>query len=370
MNDPANIFNFGAGPAMMPTSVLEQLAEDIINYKTTGMSVAELSHRAKEYMEIFADTRDSFKELLNVPDDYEIIFTSGGASSEFGNIVRNLMSADDIAAYINTGYWSNMAFKTAKKFQDDGLVGLIADIDGLDKKNGLVSLRKISIEEFTPNPAYAHITANETIGGIQYQKFPDTGYAPLVADMSSELFTREFDFSDFGLVYACAQKNFGFAGFSVVITKKKILREVLPGTLDIENYAKLAENDSAINTPATVAVYTAGLVADYIKEKGGVREMASQAKKRSSLIYEVIDNSNGFYKNPVHPDVRSKVNIPFILPEELKSEFEKEAADNGLLTLGGHRSIGGLRASMYIGMPIKGAERLAEFMIYFADKKR
>lgn len=370
VDKPRTIFTFSAGPSMMPKSVLEQLAQDIIDYNDTGMSIAELSHRSSYYKdEIFPSTRNAFKELLNVSDDYEIIFISGGASFEFGNILRNLMKKCDLAQYINIGNWSKKAHDTAKVFENDGLVKRIESIDGLQKIDGLVAIRQILPTEINPDSAYVYITANETIAGIQYLSFPDTGKVPLVADMSSEIFTREFDMDDFGAVYACGQKNFGFAGFSVVIVRKELLGEVLAGTTDVQNYKKLAENDSAINTPPTVAVYTAGLIADYIKKMGGVKAMARDADAKSGLIYGLIDNSDNFYSNPVHPEVRSKINIPFILSnKDFEELFKKEAAIEGLFTLGGHRSVGGLRASMYIGMPYEGAEKLASFMQHFAEK--
>jgi len=276
------------------------------------------------------------------------------------------MPEKDIAYYIDTGYWSKKAFETAKKFQEDGLIDLVVDSDGLDLVNSLVGLRKINPKEFDSRAAFVHITTNETIGGVQYQEFPDVG-VPLVVDMSSELFTRDFDVSDNALIYACGQKNFGFAGFSVVIADKDLLGDVLPGTLDVENYKLLLENDSALNTPPTVAVYTAGLMAEWIKEPGGVEAMETLAETRSGMVYDVIDR--GFYTNPVHPNFRSKLNIPFMLPnKDLEDRFKEEAAKEGLLTLGGHRSIGGLRASMYVGMPIEGTEALAGFMENFTNK--
>jgi phosphoserine aminotransferase len=370
-----SVFTFSPGPAIMPNSVLEQLAESIIDYNGTGISIAEVSHRSREYIGgdsiggIFPHTRTAFKELLNVPDNYEIIFIGGGASSEFGNIVRNLVPKGGLAQYINTGNWSQQAYSTAKVFEDGGLVQRIESIGGIEEIDDLKTLRQIPPGEINPDAAFVHITPNETIGGIQYQTFPNTGKVPLVADMSSEIFTREFGINDFGAVYACAQKNFGLPNLSVVIIRKDLLGDVLPGTIPVEDYKTLAEKYSAINTPPVVEIYTAGLIAGYIKEQGGVEEMARQADERSGLVYRAIDKSNGFYISPVQPEVRSKLNIPFLLKDKsLEDTFKQEAKNEGLLELGGHRSVGGLRASMYVGMQIKGAEMLAHFMQHFAVK--
>jgi len=364
------VFTFSAGPAMLPDIVLKELAQGILNYNGTGISVAELSHRGVDYKdEIFPSTRAAFNKLLNVPEDYETIFSAGGATFEFGNIIRNLMQGPDLAQYIDTGYWSKQAHGIAKKFKKDGLVQRIESINGLEEVNGLSNLRHIKPEEINENAAFVYICANETIGGVQYQKFPDTGNIPLVADMSSEMFTRVFDINNFGVVFACGQKNFGFAGFSVVIVRKDLIGKVLPGTIDVQDYKQLADKASAINTPPTVAIYTAGLIADYIQEGGGVEAMARQADYRSGLIYNVIDGSDGFYKSPVHSEVRSKLNIPFLLKDgSLEDAFKQEARKEGLLELEGHRSVGGLRASMYIGMPDIGAEKLAGLMQHFAQK--
>lgn len=371
-------YTFSAGPAMMPKPVLEKLANAILDYEGKGISLAELSHRDTDYKDyIFPAAKQAFKDLLSVPDDYEIIFTAGGASSEFGNVVRNLVPEKGVAQYIDTGNWSDQAFRTAEIFEVARLVRKIESIDGLQDIEGLKAINIPDRATFDPDAAFVHITANETIGGIQYPigfPFGNISYSYLVADMSSEFLTRPFNMKDFGMVYAAGQKNIGLAGFSVVIVRKELLQGVLPGTIDVENYKKLAENDSAINTPPTVAVYIALLMAEYVRDNGGVHGMALASREKTDLVYNVIDASKGFYVSPIHPKFRSIQNIPFLFGDkenqkELEKEFKQEAAKNDLLTLGGHRSVGGLRASIYIGMPYEGAELLATFMKDFAERK-
>ena len=356
------IYNFSAGPAVLPKEVLQQAQAELPDWHGSGMSVMEMSHRGKEYMSIQADAEKDLRELMGIPANYKVLFLQGGASQQFSMIPMNLLRGKKSADYVNTGEWSKKAISEAKKF---GAVNVVAT--GADKNFSYIPA--FNTWQRDPEAAYLHFTPNETIGGVEFNWLPDSGAVPLVADMSSNILSRPIDVSKYGLIYAGAQKNIGPAGLVVVIVREDLIGQVLPGTPTMLDYKTHAENDSMYNTPPTYGIYIAGLVFQWLKRNGGIAQMEKTNIAKANLVYGAIDASNGFYNCPVAKSDRSRMNIPFTLKDAaLDGDFLKQAEARGLLQLKGHRSVGGMRASIYNAMPLAGVQALANFMNEFAKQ--
>ena len=352
------IFNFSAGPATLPQAVLEQARDELVNWRGSGMSVMEMSHRGKEYMSIHAEAEADLRELLGIPASYKVLFLQGGASSQFAMVPMNLLRGKTSADYLNTGEWSKKAIKEAKKFAD---VNIVASSE--DKKFTYAPAQ--NAWQLDPNAAYVHYTPNETIGGVEIFWTPETGNVPLVADMSSNILSRPVDVAKFGLIYAGAQKNIGPAGLTIVIVREDLLGETLKGTPTMFDYKIAADNDSMYNTPPTFAIYIAGLVFKWLRAKGGLAAMEKENIAKAALLYDFLDTSE-FFISPVARENRSRMNVPFTLKNtDLDEEFLKRAKARGMIQLKGHRSVGGMRASIYNAMPIEGVKTLVELMREF-----
>ena len=351
-------FNFSAGPAMLPTAVLEKAQQEMSDWNGTGMSIMEMSHRGKEFMGVAAAAEADLRELMNISDDYSVLFLQGGASAQFAMVPMNLVHDKTSVDYVNTGAWSKKAIAEAKQYAKVNLVASseasnFSDIPAFDDWN------------LDSKAAYFHYTPNETIGGVEFHWVPETGNVPIVADMSSTILSRPIDVNKFGVIYAGAQKNIGPAGLTIAIVRKDLMGKTLTNTPSIFDYKKVADNDSMLNTPPTYAWYLAGLVFAWLKEQGGLTAMAEINKRKSGKLYAAIDNSD-FYANPVAKDCRSWMNVPFTLADaELDKKFLELAEQRGLKTLKGHRSVGGMRASIYNAMPEEGVDALVDFMAEF-----
>ena len=356
------VFNFSAGPAALPLEVLQQAQAELVNWHGSGMSVMEMSHRGKEYMSIQADAEADLRELMGIPANYKVLFLQGGASLQFAMVPMNLLRGKPSADYLNTGEWSKKAIKEAKKY---GAVNVVASSE--DKNFTYAPAQ--SAWKLDPNAAYVHITQNETIGGVELFWTPEIGDVPLVSDMSSTILSRPIDVSKFGLIYAGAQKNIGPAGLTIVIVREDLLGQTVAGTPTMMDYQIQAENDSMYNTPPTYAVYIAGLVFKMLKAKGGLAAMEQHNRAKAKILYDVLDASS-FFNSPVARENRSLMNIPFTLKNaELDEEFLKGAKARGMIQLKGHRSVGGMRASIYNAMPIEGVQALADYMKEFEKTK-
>jgi phosphoserine aminotransferase len=354
----ADVFNFSAGPAMLPRPVLEQARDELLDWHGTGMSVMEMSHRSKEYLGIAAQAEADLRSLLGIPDNYKVLFLQGGATSQFAMVPMNLLRGKARADYINTGAWSKKAIAEAQRYCAVNVAASAAD----SKFNTIPDRAGWQLDAAA---AYVHYTPNETIGGVEFHSIPDTGGVPLVADMSSTILSRPFDVSRYGLIYAGAQKNIGPAGLTVVIVRDDLIGETLPGTPTMFDYKAHADNDSMLNTPPTFGWYLAGLVFAWLQQQGGLSAMAERNRRKAQLLYGAIDAS-AFYHSPVAPDCRSWMNIPFTLTDAaLDADFLAAARAVGLLNLKGHRSVGGMRASIYNAMPEAGVAALVEFMAEF-----
>lgn len=319
------------------------------------MSVMEMSHRGKEFMGIIAKTEADFRELLNIPSNYKVLFLQGGATTQFAAIPMNLLRGKKSADYVNTGEWAKKAIKEAKKY------GTVTIVASSEDKNFMYAPKQ-SQWKLDPNAAYVHFTPNETIQGVEFNWVPQTGNVPLVADMSSNILSRPIDVTQYGLIYAGAQKNVGPAGLTLVIVREDLMGETIPGTPTMLDYKVQAENDSMLNTPPTYAIYIAGLVFEWLKKNGGITAMEKTNIAKAKVLYDFLDHSN-FFKSPVNPEDRSRMNVPFTLQKtELEDEFLKQAKAKGLIQLKGHRSVGGMRASIYNAMPIDGVRTLVAFM--------
>jgi phosphoserine aminotransferase len=357
----SRVYNFSAGPAMLPQPVLEQAQAEMLDWKGSGMSVMEMSHRGKEYMSIAGQAEADLRELMGIGDDYATLFLQGGASSQFAAVPMNLLRGKSGADYINTGAWSKKAIAEGKRYCEVNLAGS-------SEASKFTTVPKQDELRLDPAAAYVHYTPNETIGGVEFPYVPDTGEVPLVADMSSTILSRPIDVSRFGVIYAGAQKNIGPAGLTVVIVRKDLMGEVLDFTPTMFNYQVQADNGSMYNTPPTYSWYLAGLVFDWLKQQGGLQKMAELNKRKADKLYAAIDNS-GFYSNPVDPACRSWMNVPFTLANpDLDSVFLEEAKQQGLTSLKGHRSVGGMRASIYNAMPEAGVDALVAFMADFEKR--
>ena len=349
------IFNFSAGPATLPLNVLEQARDELTNWHGCGMSVMEMSHRGKEYMSIHAEAEADLRALMNIPANYKVLFLQGGATAQFSMVPMNLLRGKASADYLHTGEWSKKAIKEAKKF---GQVNIVASSE--DKNFSYAPA--FSTWKLDPNAAYVHITSNETIGGVEIFDTPDTGNVPLVADMSSNILSRPIDVSKYGLIYAGAQKNIGPAGVTVVIVREDLLGQTVPGTPTVFDYQVQAEAESMYNTPPTYGIYIAGLVFKHLLAKGGLAAMEELNRAKAKLIYDLLDTSS-FYQSPVALENRSLMNIPFTLKDAaLDEDFLKQAKAAGLVQLKGHKSVGGMRASIYNAMTLEGVQALVAFM--------
>jgi phosphoserine aminotransferase len=352
----ARVFNFSPGPAVLPEAVLQQAKDELLDWHGSGTSVMEMSHRGKEFMGIAAKAEADLREIMNIPANYKVLFLQGGASAQFAMVPMNLLRGKKSADYINTGEWSKKAIKEAKFY---GAVNVAASSEAT-KFSTVPSQKDWKLD---PNAAYVHYTPNETIGGVEFNFVPETGGVELVADMSSTILSRPIDVSKFGLIYAGAQKNIGPAGLTIVIVRDDLLGQVLPGTPSMFDYKIHAENESMYNTPPTYAWYIAGLVFEWLKENGGIKAMAAINQRKAGKLYAAIDASGGYYKNPVELASRSWMNVPFTLKDDkLDEPFLKGAKATGLVQLKGHRSVGGMRASIYNAMPEAGVDALIAYM--------
>ena len=353
------IYNFSAGPAVLPEEVLRQAQTEMLDWHGSGMSVMEMSHRGPEYMAIHAQAEQDLRELLSIPENYKVLFLQGGATTQFAAIPMNLLRGKATADYVNTGEWSKKAIKEARIFCK---VNVAASSE--DKNFSYVPAQ--SIWQLNKDAAYVHICSNETIGGVEFNWIPETGAVPLVADMSSHILSRPVDVSKFGLIYAGAQKNIGPAGLTIVIVRDDFIGQTTPGTPMMFDYKVQAENESMLNTPPTYAVYVAGLTFQWLKRGGGLAAMEQKNIAKAKLIYDLIDGGD-FYRSPVALPDRSRMNIPFTLRDaDLDDAFLKQAKQLGLIQLKGHRSVGGMRASIYNAMPLEGVQTLTGFMRDFA----
>ena len=355
-------YNFCAGPATLPESVLRQARDEMLDWRGTGMSVMEMSHRSDEFVEIAETAEKDLRELAGVSSDYAVLFMQGGASSQFATIPLNLLGDNSSADYINTGIWSKKAIAEASRY---GQVNVAASSEA----SGFTTIPDQGSWNTRNDAAYLHYTPNETIGGLEYDFVPDSGSVPLVADMSSNMLSRPLDVSKFGVIYAGAQKNIGPSGLVVVIIRKDLLGKARKETPTMMNYQVIADNDSMYNTPATYSWYLAGLVFKWLKAQGGVKAMGETNLRKAQKLYGFID-ANDFYANPIDPRFRSWMNVPFTLADDgLNDEFLKGANARGLLNLKGHRSVGGMRASLYNAMPEAGVDALIAYMTEFARER-
>jgi len=356
------VYNFNPGPAVLPEPVLKEVQENLMSLPGVGMSILEISHRSSTFENILNETIENLKKLGNIPDNYKIIFLGGGASLQFSMVPLNLMPPKNKADYIVTGSWSKKAVKEAKRV---GTVNIVASTEDENFKR----IPKQEELKLDPDSAYVHYTSNNTIFGTEWHYIPEVGDVPLVCDMSSDIFSYPFDVAKFGLIYAGAQKNLGPAGVTVVIIREDLLERSQDSLHTMLNYKIHAENNSLYNTPPVFGIYIVGLVAKWIINLGGLEAIAKINDEKARLIYDAIDNSDGFYRGHAEKDSRSKMNITFRLPnEELEKKFVKESTEQNLMGLKGHRSVGGLRASIYNAFPIEGVKALVEFMKEFRQK--
>ena len=352
------VFNFSAGPAALPESVLRTAAEEMLDWHGSGMSVMEMSHRGKEFISIHAEAESLLRELLAVPNNYKVLFMQGGAIGENAIVPMNMLRGHAGADYVNTGEWSKKSIKEAAKYAKINVAASSED-------SKFTRIPKRETWQLDPDAAYVHICANETIGGVEYHWTPDTGKVPLVADMSSNILSRPLDVAKYGLVYGGAQKNIGPAGLTIVIVRDDLLGGALPITPSAFDYTLQAASDSMLNTPPTYAIYIAGLVFNWIKARGGLAAMEAHNRAKAALLYDLLD-ATSFYTSPVAREDRSLMNVPFRLRDPaLDTTFLKGAEARRMLQLKGHRSVGGMRASIYNAMPIEGVQALVDYMKEF-----
>lgn len=358
----SEVFNFCAGPAMLPKAVMAKAQQEFINWQETGSSVMELSHRSSIYMAMAETAEADLRQLMSVPDNYKVLFCHGGGRGQFSAVPLNLLPQGKTADYIVSGSWSKAAAIEAKNFGEINVINVNKDIAD--------TTTILSPEEWPLNPdaAYVHYCPNETVNGIEINTIPETNGVPLVADMSSTILSHEIDVSRFGVIYAGAQKNIGPSGLTIVIVREDLLGNAQTATPCIMNYKTAADNDSMYNTPPTYAWYLAGLVFKWLKELGGVKEIAKVNQEKAKLLYQAIDNSE-LYQNHIDTEYRSKMNVPFWLKDEsLNDKFLAESEAASLTALQGHRIVGGMRASIYNAMPLEGVQALVDFMEQFEKR--
>lgn len=353
------VYNFNAGPSALPHSVLEKAQQELLNFRGTGMSVMELSHRSEAYDQVHNEAIERMKKLFSIPDNYEVLFLQGGASLQFSMIPMNFLKAEQEAGYLMTGVWADKAFQEAARF---GKPYIVADT----KETNHNTIPKIETLAFNEDDAYVHLTSNNTIFGTQWKEFPTTGDVPLIADMSSDIMSKRIDVSQFGLIYAGAQKNLGPSGVTVVIIRKDLLEQVNTNIPTILNYQTHAKSNSLYHTPPTFGIYMLGEVLRWIEDLGGLEAIEKQNEAKAKYIYDAIDQSKGFYLGHALPESRSLMNITFKLADEtLEKKFLNEAKEQGFVGLNGHRSVGGCRASTYNSVPLEACIALSEFMKNF-----
>jgi phosphoserine aminotransferase len=354
----SRIFNFSAGPAMLPAEVLSRAGDEILDWHGSGMSVMEMSHRGKEFIGIAADAEKDLRELLAIPASYKVLFLAGGATLQFAQVPLNLLAGKGKADYVATGEWSGKAIKEAKAFCDVHVAASSED------KKFTYAPKKWDVRK---DAAYVHFCSNETIGGVEYHSVPQSS-VPIVADASSHFLSRPIEIAKYGLIYAGAQKNVGPAGLTIVIVREDLIGKAEKHTPSVMDYKKQAEAESMLNTPPTYSIYIAGLVFKWLKALGGVQEIEKRNIAKAKLLYDFLDATK-FYGNPVAREDRSRMNVPFTLRDaKLDEEFLKGASKAGMVQLKGHRSVGGMRASIYNAMPIEGVQRLVEYMRDFEKK--
>jgi phosphoserine aminotransferase len=352
------VHNFAAGPATLPLEVLQQVRDELLDWRGLGMSVMEVSHRSKAFIAVAQEAEGLLRELLGVPANYKVLFLQGGATGQFSAIPLNLTTAESTVDYINTGAWSKKAIGEAKRLTR---VNVAAD----EAASSYCTVPEQGALKLTPGAAYVHYTPNETIGGVEFPYIPATNGVPLVADMSSTILSRPVDVSKFGLIYAGAQKNIGPSGLCVVIVREDLIGKARPGTPSVWDFKAMADEGSMLNTPPTFGLYFAGLVFKWLKNLGGLTAMAERNRAKADTLYRAIDESV-FYRNPVSKNARSWMNVPFTLAKpELDKAFLSEANAAGLTNLEGHRSVGGMRASIYNAMSLEGVQALTAFMKEF-----
>lgn len=359
----ARIFNFSAGPAVLPEAVLQQAQAEMLDWHGSGMSVMEMSHRGQEFMAIAEKVEAELRALMNIPSHYKVLFMQGGAAGQFAMVPMNLLRGKKSADYINTGEWSKKAIKEAKIFA-------AVNVAASGEATNYTTVPPQNTWKLDPNAAYVHYTPNETIGGVEFGFIPDTGNVPLVADMSSTILSRPVDVNRFGIIYGGAQKNMGTAGLTIVIVREDLLGQAMPGTPSIFDYKIVADSGSMFNTPPTYAWYIAGLVFEWLKKNGGLKAMGEINRRKAAKLYACIDASGGFYRNPVEKPSRSWMNIPFTLKNPALDEaFLKGAKAAGMIQLKGHRLVGGMRASIYNAMSEAGIDALISYMRDFMQKQ-
>lgn len=357
------VYNFSSGPGMLPEEVLLQAQAELLDWHSTGMSIMELGHRGAEFKEVAEQSEADLRELLSIPKNYHVLFLTGGATAQFAMVPLNLMARNKKADYIDTGIWSKKAIDEAKRYGDVNVAAT------LHIKNDLVTIPRQDHWHLNSNAAYVHYTPNETIEGVEFDWVPKTGDVPLVADMSSNILSKPIDVSQYGIIYAGAQKNMGQSGITVVIVRDDLIHASLPGTPTLYQYKIQAENNSFYNTPPTFSWYIAGLTFAWLKRQGGVKHFAEFNRRKAALLYSFIDSHQEFYRNNVSKECRSLMNVPFYLTtDSLTNAFLDEATEAGLTKLKGHRLSGGVRASIYNAMPEAGVLALIDFMQDFAKR--
>ena len=354
----ARVFNFSAGPSMLPEEVLKKAAEEMLDYQGSGQSVMEMSHRSKVFDAIIKDTEKLFRELYNIPENYKVLFLQGGASTQFAAIPLNFMNGSGKADFIITGQWAKKAYQEAAKYGEVRAVASSAD-------KTFSYIPKTTKADFDPEADYVYICMNNTIYGTIFKELPDVGDTPLIADVSSCFLSEPLDISKFAMVYGGAQKNVAPSGVTICIIREDMLGKARDITPTMLNYQTMADNDSLYNTPPCWNIYITKLVLEWIKDMGGLEAMKARNEKKAKILYDFLDSSKMF-KGTVVPEDRSLMNVPFVTDsEELNAKFIKEATEKGFVNLKGHRSVGGMRASIYNAMPIEGVEKLVEFMAEF-----
>ena len=356
------VFNFSAGPAVLPEDVLRKAAAEMLDWHGSGMSVMEMSHRGKEFIAIAAKAEADLRTLLAIPASYKVLFLQGGAIGENAIVPMNLLGGKAAIDFVNTGEWSKKSIKEAKKYAK-------ANVAASSEDRNFTCVPARSTWKLDPDAAYVHVCTNETIGGVEYQWTPDTGDVPLVADMSSHILSRPIDIAKYGVIYGGAQKNIGPAGLTIVIVRDDLLDRALPITPSAFHWKEQVEADSMLNTPPTYAIYIAGLVFEWLLHKGGVEAIERENIAKSKLLYDYLDQS-AFYANPVQREDRSRMNVPFKLKDAaLDDAFLRGAQARGMVQLKGHRSVGGMRASIYNAMPVEGVQALVDYMRDFERER-
>jgi len=359
----SRVFNFSAGPTVLPLSVLEKVQKDLVEYKNAGMSVMEMSHRSKDYQEIIDETKQDLIDIMDIPDNYEVLFLQGGASTQFAMVPLNLFAKTGKMDIVHTGAWTKRAIAEGKKY---GQVNIVATSE--DKN--FTYIPELDSSNFSKDASYFHIATNNTIYGTRFTKLPEVGNTPLIGDMSSNILSEVYDVNKFGLIYAGAQKNMGPSGVTVVIIKKELIGNALAITPTMLEYKTHVDKGSMYNTPPTFSIYVCGLVYKWVKSQGGVKGIQKANERKATLLYDYLDNSKLFSGTVVKKD-RSLMNVPFVTGNtDIDGKFIKEASNLGLLNLKGHRTVGGMRASIYNAMSYEGVKTLVEFMKKFESENK